>query len=348
MVLSSRHIVLSVVASFVVGGVVIACGSDGSTFGDGGSGPVAVFSDASFGSDDSAANDPYANDPPPQYCGPDGGAAPVVTGTAACPDDKNKPGCSCSTPGATAACWTGLRADRNLGVCKDGTTTCGKSTETSNVWGDCVGEVLPTVGATGAAACSCFSAGTWNIANTSPCYSTPDGTNWGAYSTDPNNAAACPTNPLPAAGSRQNWSTDDLTVDCAGTFTLCFRIRAGDFAHPSTNDCILGESCIQNAVYNTAKVQQTLPPLPGWVGSDAACAKKWGTTDVNTSPGYGEMIVKGQTVTCEAIDDGKGNDYVFNRVKYCASICNDPAHPEAHDTPACVECRKDSTGTFTQ
>ena len=347
MALSSRHIVFSVIASFVVGGVVIACGSDGSTFGDGTT-PSGTFSDASLGNDDSAASDPYANDPPPQYCGPDGGAAPVVTGTAQCPDDKNKPGCGCRAPGTTAPCWTGLRADRNLGVCKDGTTTCVKSTETSNVWSDCSGEVLPTVGATGAAACSCFSAGTWNIANTSPCYSTPDGTTYGAYSTNPAGPPFCDaTGALPATAPA-TWSTDDLTVDCAGTFTLCFRIRFGDFANPSTSDCILGESCIENAVYATAKVKQTLPTLPGWKGSDAACAKKWtllSQTDVNASPGYGEMIVKGQTVTCEAIDDGKGNEYVFNRVKYCPSIYNVAGHDQ---DAACVECRKDSTGTFSQ
>src|SRR4051794_11544399 len=110
MALSSRHIVFSLISSVVVGGVVIACGSDASTFGDG-SGPNPTFSDASLSNEDGSAEDPYANDPPPQYCGPAGTTPPpTITGTAECPDDKNKPGCSCPTVGATASCWTGLRS----------------------------------------------------------------------------------------------------------------------------------------------------------------------------------------------------------------------------------------------
>ena len=347
MALSSRHIVFSVIASFVVGGLVIACGSDESKFGDG-SGPSGVFSDASLSTVDGSADDPYANDPPPQYCGPAGTTAPpAITGTAACPDDKNKPGCSCPSIGATAACWTGLRSDRNLGVCKDGQTTCQKVSETSYVWGECKGEVLPTIGAKGKEACSCFSVGTWNIANTSPCYSNaaPNGP-YTAYSTVPNDPSQCPVTPAPAQGaSRPDWSTDDLTVDCAGTFNLIFRIRAGSFEHPSANDCILGESALNDVVYNTANEKQVLPPLPAWVGKDQACATKWGQTAADASPGYGEMIVKGKSVTCDAIDDGAGNEYVFHRVKYCPSMCSTDAHK---NDDVCLKCATDSSGDFTQ
>src|SRR5262249_32269118 len=157
----------------------IACGSDdGSEFPDGSSSGQFNPDSGNFNPDAQGTQDDlYKNDPLPKYCGPEAGGAtlpPPVTGTEECPDDKNKPGCFCSTPGQKAACWTGLRKQRNLGVCKDGQTTCQQKSENTYQWGPCEGEVLPTVGAKGAAACQCFSLGQWKIKNLSPCTASYD------------------------------------------------------------------------------------------------------------------------------------------------------------------------------
>src|SRR5438477_13107811 len=72
----------------------------------------------------------WAQDPPPKWCGPDGGVPQTPGGTPECPDDKNREGCPCPTEGMKASCWPGLRANRGLGQCHDGVTTCQKFGET--------------------------------------------------------------------------------------------------------------------------------------------------------------------------------------------------------------------------
>jgi hypothetical protein len=349
-------------SSTVVVALVVACGSnDDSEFGSSGGSSSGKFDpDGSFGTNKPDGGDPYANDPPPQWCGPAGQPVPPKPGgTADCPDDKNKPGCACLNPGETAPCWTGLRADRNLGVCKDGVTTCQQTGETTRAWGECVGQVLPTPGATkGAAACSCFSAGQWKIANLSPCSFTYCSIDPGAGNPCPaanitnvtaistTTAGSCPAQPSspPTAAPTEKWSTDTLQVDCAGRFKICYRIRAGNFAAPSSADCIIGEVCAPEADYTTPGVEQAWPDLAGWIGKDSACAKKWEyDTASNVSPGYGEMIVKGQSVLCEAIDDGAGGDLVFNRIQYCPKMCRDAANAGAAE---CVACQQSGQGSF--
>ena len=61
---------------------------------------------------DYSADQIYASDPPPLACD-GGGMPPPVTGTPECPSDKNLPGCPCNPAGSTAACWTGLRKNRD-------------------------------------------------------------------------------------------------------------------------------------------------------------------------------------------------------------------------------------------
>ena len=79
----------------------------------------------------------WATDPPPPVC--QGGTQPPAPGgTPECPDDKNREGCACTTPGATAPCWPGLRKNRNRGQCRDGTTVCQASGEVAARWGGCV------------------------------------------------------------------------------------------------------------------------------------------------------------------------------------------------------------------
>ena len=354
---------LGLAGSFsLVAGLVIACGTeDDSKFKDGEQDANSPFNvDGSFDPDASKSQDDlYKNDPLPKYCGPaQGNPPPPIGGTEQCPDDKNKPGCFCTTVGAKAACWTGLRKHRNIGICHDGETTCVAKNETENVWGPCTGQQLPDPNATkGKEACMCFSAGQWKIANLSPCirkWSTDGGATYSYYamSTIPKAGGGyeCPYQvtpptpeiPPPYAAPSQVWSTDTLNVDCEGHFRLCFRIRAGDFKNPQASDCILGEVCAESD-YVKKNVEQAWPDLPGWVGADNACAKKWETTDQNISPGYGEMIVKGQSILCDNIDDGKGGDLVFNRVEYCPRICRDAANK---DLPACKACQTSGQGQF--
>lgn len=346
--LSSRNIILCVFACAGIAAIVMACGTDESKFKD--PGPTqGTFGDGGFG--DAAGQtgpDLYKNDPLPKWCGPDGGgSAPVIGGTEECPEDKNKPGCGCDKPGDTAACWTGLRRHRGLGICKDGVATCKVKNETLNVWGDCEGQVLPKPDGKGGEACSCFSLGTWKIANTSPCLYCQGG-QCRSYSTVGDNGGGCDFNNPVADGTKPagDWSTDTLKVDCAGEYDLCFRIRSGSYENPSSNDCILGESCIK-ANYLQPDVEQPLPNLPTWFGADKACATKWEvTTPEDKSPGYGEMIVKGQTVLCEAVDDGSGKEYVFHRVKYCPRICR-PGYPNYQPNhPECVDCQLKGKGDF--
>jgi hypothetical protein len=340
--------------------LLVACGSsDESTFGnpnapEGGLPDPGPLSDGGKpdGGDPVGTDLPAPNCPAPTTeacCKDPNPPRPDVGGTEKCPGDKNLPGCGCDTPGQTAACWTGKRANRNHGVCKDGTTTCTQSSENTRVWSDCVGEVLPTAGATkGAAACTCFSKGQWKIANLSPCtlqYTDGSGTVYNAVSTvlDGSGVAQCPAENPPTAAPATDWSTDTLNVDCAGHFKLCLRIRQGVFESPSPSDCILGEVCTE-ADYTTPNVDQAWPNLKGWLGTDKACAKKWDDISNNTptvSAGYAEMIVKGTSVACDAIDDGSGGDFVFNRVKYCPRSCqNDPT------TPDCKACQQSGQGQF--
>ncbi len=352
--LLSPKIQVGLVAVGSIGALVIACGSDpGSAFTNGSEdagSSSGLIPDGGFGtsSGELPDEDLYANDPPPKWCGPgDDPAPPPPGGTEQCPDDKNKPGCGCTTVGEKAPCWTGLRKHRNLGICKDGVATCRQKNETDLVWGPCEGEVLPVPGATkGKEACGCFSAGQWKIANLSPCtmkFTDGSGTQVNAVSTIlDGNVAKCPTQNPPTAAPAQPWSTNTLNVDCAGHFKLCLRIRQGQFENPSANDCIVAEVCSESD-YKKENVEQPWPDLPGWLGKDKACAKKWADVPDNQSPGYAEMIVKGTSVRCDPIDDGSGGDLVFNRVKYCPEACNDPANASS---PDCVSCQQSGQGQF--
>jgi hypothetical protein len=289
----------------------------------------------------------WAMDPPYMTCGPDGSvdvdAAPPG-GTPECPDDKNREGCPCS-PGAVegtmAACWPGLRSERNVGVCKDGVTTCTLTDETQLAWGPCVNAVLPTPGATmGAAACKCFSSGQWAIANLSPCFYGTDGSG-GASSTTDNGSVQC-FGTQPPALPTSDWSTDTVTADCVGTFTLCYTLKAGNGSSPQPTDCTVAQSCT-TSYYPVANQVTTFPDLPAWTTSTSAenaCAAQFAT-----SGGYGEMSVTGESELCEAIGDvndaGVQSPYVFNTVTYCPLSCStDPSGA------GCANCMSGGGGTF--
>lgn len=364
-----KQAVIALSATSAAALLVLACGSSSdSTFDeDGGPGSSGgVFeTDGSFGNEKPDSGDLYANDPPPKWCGPAGQPEPPKPGgTIDCPDDKNKPGCACETVGQTAPCWTGLRANRGLGICKDGVATCVQINENRKGWSECTGEVLPQQGVTkGANACKCFSQGQWKLANLSPCFleicqtTEPDPDRPGqtrcvqstvsyrsaTSSTLNGQAINCPApqNPQPLPGAV--WTSNTLKVDCAGEFELCYELKSGDFANPQATDCSLGKVCTKG-VYAKENVEQAFPDLGPWVtggavGSPAdTCIQKWSATG-----GYGEMTVKGLSVRCDAIDDGAGNPYVFNRVKYCPPKCRGGANA---NLPECQGCQNGGSGTF--
>lgn len=276
----------------------------------------------------------WADDPPPKVCG-DSGVMPIVPGgTPECPDDKNREGCPCFKEGATAACWPGYRKNRNRGICKDGTTTCTRKGETTLAWGPCGGYQLPT-GTSGKEACTCFSGGSWKIANLSPCFYSDSTGVMGAVSTIPTydstgkvTAVNCPsTFTKPTA----NWSKTTLTVDCAGRFKLCFTIKAGDAKTPLATDCVVAKQCVEGD-YTTINKEQPFGELPSWINTDKTCAAKF-----DKIGGYGEMSVDGTSVECDAVNT------IFNRVPYCPTKCNDAAH--AAD-PECVSCSSGGGGSF--
>ncbi|MBI3181810.1 MAG: hypothetical protein HYZ28_06670 [Myxococcales bacterium] len=356
---ASRCTVPLVVLAWLLGGCNCGPGSAG-TWGtpkpDGGIGPAdgGGGSDAGGAEDsgtpdsgkpDASAIDPnafWANDPPPKWCGPDGGTAPALPGgTPECPDDKNRQGCPCAELGKQAACWPGLRANRNLGICHDGVTTCVSNGEFGQVWGACQGYQLPDPNATkGKAACKCFSSGQWALANLSPCFIFDStGKVLGSVSTwiDSSGKAQCPTNPTnpPQPQPGTTFTTNTLQVDCAGHFKLCYELKAGKAATPSPTDCSLVKVCTE-ADYPVADQVFKMPDLPSWTSPNPQCAATFASTG-----GYGEMSVIGLSVRCDAVDDGSGNPYVFNRVQYCPLSCNQ--NPTA---PECAGCGQGGGGTF--
>jgi hypothetical protein len=331
---------------------------------DGGGG----FDSGTSGSDASSASDGrvrinpdafFAEDPPPFMCDGDGGRVPFDVGVnpatddPRCPPDKNREGCPCAANGMTAPCWTGLRVNRNRGQCRDGMTTC-QGTEFP-VWGACEGAVLPTPGVTrGPGACNCFSEGTWNITNVSPCFIYGDAMftrvlgasssidmGGGATSCGPSRTGMAPW-PPPAP----TWSSSNLTVDCGGTFRLCYRLRSYDAPADAMammvrpTNCVLSESCVETTLTATRPpMARALPPLPGWstrTAADVSCAQRF-----VDNGGYGEMTVRGLSSECQEFNDGMGSALVFNRVNYCPASCSRPSPPAI-----CAMCRNGASGGF--
>ena len=305
----------------------VGSGGDGTAGGDTNPGLGDVALDTAV-APEASADAFWADDPPPKTCG-DGGVAPIVPGgTPECPDDKNREGCPCLKEGAEAACWPGLRKNRNRGVCHDGKTICKRIKEgASMAWGPCEGYTLPTPGGVGKDACQCFSGGTWKLDNLSPCFWKSGGSYTGSTSTTlSGTTAACPAT---FDAPKTSWSRTTVTVDCAGHFKLCYTIKAGDAKDPKPTDCVVTSQCAEGD-YITAGVEQKWGDLPGWKSTDGACAQKFDTTG-----GYGEMSVDGLSAECDAVKK------VFNRVTYCSSAC--ATKPTA---PECAGCGAGGGGSF--
>lgn len=283
---------------------------------------------------DYSAEDFFLDDPPPMSC--DGGGQPVSPGgTPECPDDKNLPGCPCTTQGETKPCWPGYRRHRNHGNCADGMTTCDFEGETNLVWGECMGytgidpNTREPLGTTGKAACGCFSAGRWEITNLSPCF-VSDGSGNLVFAKNTSSAGVCDSTQPPS----QPWSTNFVTVDCTGRFRLCFSIKALSApmaAKNSASDCVVQEVCTED-YYGTVNARQEFPPLPGWItdSTTLACAQAF-----YDNGGYAEMSVDGQSDECEEVNK------IFNTVDYCPFECN--TNP---NLPGCANCGNGGSGQF--
>jgi hypothetical protein len=286
----------------------------------------------------------WAKDPPPMTCLMDGsmGAPPVAPGgTPECPSDKNREGCGCDTVGASAACWPGLRVNRNRGTCKDGVAKCEDNGEFGGVWSKCEGYVPPTPGAnSGPSACRCFSQGTWLLDNLSVCLPVfSDGRVYAISAfVGASGEAECGQvmdNVPPTVVPGTVWTKNHLNVDCEGKFELCMTLKAGAWDSPTVSDCVVARTCV-TTWYATAGMVQDLPDLPSWVSGDPACGAKF-----SSSGGYGEMTVKGLSLECDAVDDGAGGEYVFNRVGYCPASCS-----MTPDAAECLNCSMSGGGNF--
>ena len=298
----------------------------------------------------------FAEDPPPADCS-DSGAQPMKPGgTPECPDDKNYKGCPCPTLGATAPCWPGKRKNRNKGLCKDGVTTCESTGELSLAWGECVGyqgisppTFEPPPGATGKAACTCFSGGYWDVKNTSPCFYTSGSTVTGGVSTILDaSGARCPTtqemNFSTGTPPAQPFSPNTLKVDCNGYFKLCYTLKAlsaQGAQKSSATDCAVTQVCTE-AYYgmagkgpNGTDGVQDMPDLPGWItktSAETACAAQF-----YANGGYGEFSVDGTSDECDKVQK------IFMTFDYCPFKCNDPANK---NDPECVNCSNGSGAPF--
>jgi hypothetical protein len=283
----------------------------------------------------------FADDPPQKWCGPANGAAtppPAPGGTPQCPDDKNVEGCPCGPLGTTAPCWPGKRANRHHGTCVDGMTMCVGAGESGGAWSACQGAVLPDPTAKrGPSACSCFSQGTWSIANSTPCTTVDPMTMQPTVmnsSVQNGNNSLCP-DVDPQTAAMTPWSTNSIKADCAGHFKLCYSLKAGDINHPDMGSCTIMTTCV-DAEYPVAGQEMKLPDLPGWASNDPACVAKFAN-----GGGWGEMTVLGQSYGCDQIDDGGGMPFVFNREPYCPLKCSDTP-----DTPECKTCATGMSNMF--
>jgi hypothetical protein len=170
-----------------------------------------------------------------------------------------------------------------------------------------------------ASASGCFSHGTWQIDNVSPCFfslSGDAGATEGAISTvQSGQLIECPAD-LTAAPT-ETWSTNTLTTDCTGHYTLCYTLKAGSAASPQPTDCIVIHVCTEGD-YVAANEPQPWPDLPGWIstGAENACAKTF-----NDSGGYGVKSVTGTPTGCASISKTLGT------VTYCPLSCNQPNPP---------------------
>ena len=131
------------------------------------------------------------------------------------------------------------------------------------------------------------------------------------------------------AAPTDTWSTNTLTTDCTGHYTLCYTLKAGSATNPQASDCVVIQVCTEGD-YLTANQPQPWPDLPGWIstGDENACAKTF-----TESGGYGVKSVSGTPTGCASITKTLGT------VTYCPLSCNQPNPPSLCAT--CVSGNND-------
>ena len=186
-------------------------------------------------------------------------------------------------------------------------------------------------GAAGGSCPTCFLHGQWSLDNLSPCFvSGADPTKISAAISTVQSGGAYQC-PMDLSAAPAVWSTDRLTIDCAGHYDLCFTLKAGDPSNPSPSDCVVAQSCVAgDAVSST--MPQAWPPLPGWIASQSATACAQSFYD---GGGYGEESVTGTANGCGTVSK------VFARVRYCPLSCNGPT-----PASACATCVAGGSGPF--
>jgi hypothetical protein len=143
------------------------------------------------------------------------------------------------------------------------------------------------------------------------------------------NLYMCPMDPTTRPA--QPWSTDTLTTDCPGHYTLCMTFKAGDVLHPQMSDCTMAQTCTAGD-YATAGQAQSWPAVPSWIASAAElpCVNQFYDTG-----GYAEMSVSGTATGCGQVSR------VFARIGYCPLTCTN--NPNA---PGCDDCKQPGNGSF--
>jgi hypothetical protein len=186
-------------------------------------------------------------------------------------------------------------------------------------------------GTSGGSVCTtCFLHGDWQVDNLEPCFVTEGDAGLAISSAVQGGTATCPTSF--DAPPTADWSTDSLTIDCSGTYTLCYAIKAGDPKNQLATDCTIIEDCTQPG-QAVANMKAAFPDLPGWLsGSDAGGC----IAQLENSGGYGAMSVRGTADGCGTVarDD-------FQYVTYCPINCNGP-----NPSPNCATCQGGGGGPF--
>jgi hypothetical protein len=187
-----------------------------------------------------------------------------------------------------------------------------------------------------ASTCGCKTS--WQVDNLDPCWDLPrDATGTPApysshFDADAGMAACEAWQGFPHAVPNTPWSAQRLQGSCGGTATLCLVVKQGDVKNPKADDCQLAKLC-NDVDYKDVGQLMELPPLPGWAGTDAKCAK-----DFYDNGGYFEMVAKDYSLG----DCFKGTEDVIGRVPFCPVKCSDMSNA---GLPECETCG--TTGDIT-
>lgn len=176
--------------------------------------------------------------------------------------------------------------------------------------------------------CTCVTAGSWHLANVSPCVLRGDKPWMFSASLTDGGLLDCGTSVIePPSPPSSEWTTSAIELSCTGDFEVCWVIRAGSYLDPKPTDCVIARVCTSFS-YPTASLRMTLPELPGWVSDEHACIEAF------AEGGYGQATLQGSSDSCGRIETTAGNPVVFDITNYCKVSCQ--MTPEA---PECSNCQ---------